>query len=446
MKYVCIFMAILALVLIAMPEADGQGQRLDKLAKAYVRLALEVGAYCPGYIDAYYGPKEWVIRHDESVLRRGFPATKLKKKADRIIKGLEAVARRGLLDMEILRVEFLRRQMIAVKTQIDVSAGMKLSFNMESRLFYDAVAPVHPREEFEKTIAALDALLPGAGSLQEKLAAFRKGFVIPADKLPVVFATAIAECRRRTLAHMALPAGENFQAAYVKDKPWGAYNWYKGNAFSLIEVNTDLPMQIDSALRLASHEGYPGHHVYNTLLEEKLAKGRGWVEFTVYPLFSPQSLIAEGTANYGIELLFPGTERLEFEKKVLYPLAGLDPGKAEEYAVVQKRLADLRSAENEAARGFLDNKLGREEALQWMTHLALESRERAAKSLDFWNAYRSYLINYTLGEDIIRAYIERKAGPNASLDLKWRVFHVLLSTPRTPSGLLGDRKRELVEE
>ena len=53
-------------------------------------------------------------------------------------------------------------------------------------------------------------------------------------------------------------------------------------------------------------------------------------EFTVYPLFSPQSLIAEGTANYGIAVAFPGDERIS-ERTVLFPAAGLDPKRVREY-------------------------------------------------------------------------------------------------------------------
>src|SRR5688500_14834724 len=67
-------------------------------------------------------------------------------------------------------------------------------------------------------------------------------------------------------------------------------------------LNVDLPVYIDRAVDLACHEGYPGHHVYNALLEQHLVRGRGWHEFSVYPLFSPHSLIAEGTANYGITM------------------------------------------------------------------------------------------------------------------------------------------------
>ena len=71
-------------------------------------------------------------------------------------------------------------------------------------------------------------------------------------------------------------------------------------------MNTDLPIFIDRAIDLACHEGYPGHHVYNALLEKNLMRDRGGSEFSVYALFSPQSLIAEGTANYGIEVAFLG--------------------------------------------------------------------------------------------------------------------------------------------
>jgi len=71
--------------------------------------------------------------------------------------------------------------------RVDTLSGRKFTFDQESRLFYDAVAPIHPREGFEKTITALEAVLPGPGSLQERLDAFRKKYVIPSEKLPAVF-------------------------------------------------------------------------------------------------------------------------------------------------------------------------------------------------------------------------------------------------------------------
>ena len=142
--------------------------------------------------------------------------------------------------------------------------------------------------------------MPGKGELSKRVNDYKNQFIIPKEKLDTVFKAAISECRKRTLQHIKLPSNENFKVEYVTNKAWSGYNWYKGNSFSLIQVNTDLPIYIERAVDLAAHEGYPGHHVYNTLLEQNMYRKNGWVEFCVYPLNSPESLIAEGSANYGI--------------------------------------------------------------------------------------------------------------------------------------------------
>ena len=182
--------------------------------------------------------------------------------------------------------------------------------------------------------------------------------MIPKEKLDAVFQLAIKECRARTLAHVGLPPNESFTVEYVTNKPWGGYNWYKGNFHSVIQVNTDLPTYIDRAVDLAAHEGYPGHHVYNSLLEKNLVRDRGWVEFSVYALFSPQSLVAEGTANFGREVAFPTkTERMKFEKEVLFPAAGIDASRADEYYAVQDLMKQLNYAVNEAARRLINGEI-----------------------------------------------------------------------------------------
>ncbi len=238
------------------------------------------------------------------------------------------------------------------------------------------------------------------------------------------------------MEHIKLPKEESFKVEYVKDKPWGAYNWYKGNYYSVIQVNTDLPIYIDRAVDLAAHEGYPGHHVYNTLLESNLVDGRGWQEFTVYDLFSPQSLIAEGTANYGIEMAFPGAERIKFEKEVLFPLAGLNPDDAELYYKVLELQKKFSYSGNEAARNFLDRIWTREQTVAWLQKYALRTKESADKFVSFIEKYRSYVINYNLGMDIVKDYIERNGGTENNLPKRWELFEHLLSTPQTSSGLI----------
>jgi hypothetical protein len=172
--------------------------------------------------------------------------------------------------------------------------------------------------------------------------------------------------------------------------------------------------------------------VYNALLEKHLVKDRGWVEFSVYALFSPQSLIAEGTANYGIEVAFPGDERAIFERTTLYPLAGLDPSLAEGYARVQRELHGLDYASNEAARRYLEGRLDAAGAARWLETHALMSPERAQQRVKFIDQYRSYVLNYNLGQDLARAYVEKRA---AAAGGRWTAFKGLLASPRLPGAL-----------
>ncbi|MBM3771478.1 MAG: hypothetical protein FJW27_09400 [Acidimicrobiia bacterium] len=404
---------------------------MSDVAELYVRMVLAVGQHDADYVDAYYGPAEW--KTEVAALGKR-PLAELLADTRRLVGLVPEPALVGERDPLVeLRHDYLRRQLKAVEARLRMLRGETFTFDEESRALYDAQASEHPASHYEQTLRELDPLLPGDGTLIERYDRFRRDFVVPADRLSGVFARAIEECRRRTLEHVTLPEGESFRVEYVTNKSWSGYNWYQGNFHSLIQVNTDLPIYVDRAVDLACHEGYPGHHVYNALLEQHLVRARGWVEFSIYPLFSPQSLIAEGTANYGIEVAFPGDGRTRFERDVIFPLAGLDASRAEQYQRVQALVDRLVYAGNEAARAYLNGRMSRADAVGWLTRYALMSPHRAEQRTRFFDQYRSYVINYNLGKDLVKAYIESRAGGSAAA--RWTAFAELLSSPRLPSGL-----------
>ena len=115
-----------------------------------------------------------------------------------LLARLAALRPDGKDELLALRHEYLTRQLEALARAWTWSAG-KLTFDEESRALYNAVAPALSEEDFEKVLARLEPLLPGTGSLAERYEAYRKRFVVPADRLSAVFEAAIAECRRRTL-------------------------------------------------------------------------------------------------------------------------------------------------------------------------------------------------------------------------------------------------------
>jgi hypothetical protein len=406
---------------------------MDTIAEDYVRLALALGEHDPLYVDAYYGPAGWqaVAKTEKKPLGEveGETAPLLAQLAKLDLSREEEMVR--------LRRDYLAKAIASLAARARMLRGAKFTFDEESAALYDLVAPHLDESYFAEALARIDSLVPpGEGTLQERLERFKKDLVIPKDKLDAVFSEAIAEARRRTKERITLPENESFTVEYVTNQPWSAYNWYKGDNRSVIQINMDLPKYIDSAVGLACHEGYPGHHVQNVISEQHLAKERGWIEFTIQPLFCPQGPLNEGAASFGVEVAFPGEERLAFERDVLYPLAGLDPIKAEAYFRIREAAAALGYAEVVAARRYLDGEITAEDAARFMSTYALVTMERARKLVTFIDQYRSYLINYNVGYDLVKNYIEKRGGSADQPDARWKELGALLSAPRVPSALL----------
>lgn len=402
---------------------------LSTWATEYVHLVLATGRHDPDFVDAYYGPPAWKAAAEAGEPR---PLPALQAEAERLLDGV-ATAEAG--PDEVVRRDYLQGQLGAVAAHLARLAGQSFSFDDEAEALYQVRPPVTPEVTFEAALTRLDQLLAGPGSVQDRYQRARERVLVPTERVDAVFQAAIHEARERTRQHATLPTSDHFRVDYVRDKAWSGYNWYQGGGSSVIQVNLDLPIAIDRALDLAAHEGYPGHHVYNALLEQRFAQARGWVEFTVYPLFSPQSLVAEGTANFGIEVAFPGDERLAFERGVLFPLAGLDPQDAAFWARVQAELKLLAFADNEAARGYLDGRLDRAQAEAYLMRYSLRTAAQAAQRLRFIETYRSYVINYNLGEQRVRDWVNRAGGTADQPARRWAIFVELISSPRLPRAL-----------
>jgi hypothetical protein len=402
---------------------------LDPIARRYVTLVLALGVHDANYVDAYYGPDSIRTR----ALAESLSVAQIRASADSLIAMLGDSIPRYSDSLVSLRHSHLRAQLGAMAARARMLGGERLSFDQEALALYDVTPPHFSDAHFDSLLARLDTLIPGREPLARRYQRFRDRLMIPAGRVDTVFKTAIAACRARTLEHMPLPPGESFDLEYVKGTPWNAYNWYKGGYHSLIQVNLDFPIPVDRAVDLACHEGYPGHHVYNARLEESLVKGRGWLEYTVYPLFGPQSLIAEGSANFGIDMAFPAAGRTAFERDSLFPLAGLDTTLAVRNAAVRQVVERLNYARNEVARRYLDGELDSTAARVAMSRYWLITPEAAAKTLRFIDTYRSYVINYNLGRDMVAAWVARMGGD--SPEARWRVFGELLSSPRLPHDL-----------
>lgn len=398
---------------------------LDEIAADFVKTALRMGQVDGDYVDAYHGPKKWKTEADGVTVDKALLAEHIESLQQRL-------ATIEVSNLAVKRQQKLSKMLRAMAVRLDVISGKEVSFDKEVSDIYDVIPPRYDLSQYEEVFADIDKLLPGEGSTAERVSAFKNTIAIPKSQLKPVFDRAIEECKSRTKQYYDLPKNEKFKMEFVTNKSWSGYNYYQGDYTSLIQINTDFPIIIDRAVDLGCHEGYPGHHVWNLFVERELVNKRGWIEYSVSPLFGPFGPMAEGTGNFGVELAFPDEEKIEFERDVLFPMAGLDPQKAETLAALNKLIFKLSHATNEVARQYLNGDITYEEAVPLMQKYYLETHEKTEQRLRFVKKYRGYVINYNIGRDLAAEYINSSGD---SRDVKWSAFKDMLTIPLSASDI-----------
>ena len=246
-----LLVSVYVLVLALSANAAEQRTTLDQAAEDYVHLALEIGAHEKDFVDAYLGPPEWRVEaeaHPRNI-------SELKAEADRIQSTLSAMDMTAQEPMEHRRNAWLSANVGSARSRLDIIDGTRFRFRDEATRLFALTPELRPLESYDPVLERIEALLPGSGPLAERVEAFRNRYVIPSDRLDVVISAAIAECRRRTLAHVQLPANEHFKMEFVKRQSWGAYNWYQGGCMLWLAGDALTQLVSGAALRASTVVG-----------------------------------------------------------------------------------------------------------------------------------------------------------------------------------------------
>ena len=393
----------------------------DELGSAYPRLALRIERHLPGYIDAYFGPPEWKAQVEaedpQPLYALSAQAGELLSEAQR----LPAAQRR----------RFLCKQLSAMQTTLRILAGERIAFRDEVQGLYD-ISPARVDDVlFEAALKELDDLLPGDGTIQERLRARRQRFAVPAERALDLFHVAIDEVRRRTRALFSLPDGEAVDIRLVNDKPWAAYNWYLGGHRSLIEVNADSPAHANALTELMAHEGYPGHHAEHASKEKRLYEDNGWTEACVQLINAPECVISEGIATTASEIIFDDGELEAWSRAELYPRAGVNDDLPLEIVQRIRTLSYvLRGASDNAALLLHEEGMPAEEVLTYLMRFSTRTPDELQRYMRFLKdrVFRSYAFTYAAGRKLLEQVFARHD--------KIAVFRRVLAEPLTPADLV----------
>ena len=417
---------VAAVVVLTLTSACGRASRpsLDADAVRYVRLAAALGERDSDSLDFYAGPADRVAE-----ARRNPPTfAEIKREAETLSARLSGAADPArpappARPSDAVRARSLAADLAAVAARAGLLTGSKLPYDKESELFF-GLAP-RPLDERQMTIirSQIADIAGRGGRLVDRYAAFAARFTIPADRLPAVMRAAVDECRRRTLAHVALPSGEGVALEFVRDRPWSAFSRYLGDARSVLQINADFRFTVDQALQAACHEGYPGHHARNARMAPRRDAPDLLPERSIQLTFSPESLASEASAMLAADVAFSAAERVRFERDHLFPIAGLDTADVERHVTVERLMGDLQMVQADVARRYLDGDLEFVRAVTALEEQALVPHAEAA--IKYINEYRSYVTTYTTGKAVFAARLATCAGPQPAEDARWRCFENL---------------------
>jgi hypothetical protein len=391
---------------------------MSDVALEYIELGLRLGRHQDGLVDSYYGPAEIKERIDAE---EPHDPGSLAEDAARL--------RDSLGGLEDDRRKWLDSQLVGLETAARKLGGAEISFEEEVELYYGVPPHRTPESEFEAAHKAIDALLPGNGSLEERYRVWREDDAIPADRLAEVVSRLNTSLHERAVELVGLPEGESVDYEYVTDKPWTAYNYYRGGLQSHIEVNTDVASVPDAVVEWVAHETYPGHHTEHSWKEQLLTRA-GRLEESIVLIPTPQSVVSEGIATVAADVAL-GDERPEFTASAVEGVGvRYDPELSRAVLEANKPFGGV--ATNAALKLHMDG-ASVDEAREYVMHWALASEKRAGHAIGFINdpMWRSYITTYPNGYKLCGAFVAGDVGR----------FKRLLTEQLTPADLFGEAEK-----
>ena len=397
----------------------------DPIARDYLLLALRLGQHLDGLVDGYFGPADLKARVDMEPLR---PAARLADDAAALAARLPAEVD------EPDRRAWLAAQLGALEAQSQGLAGDPRPYTDHVARCFDFRPTRHGEAAFRAVAAQLEAVVPGAGDVRERLDALDRATVIPADRVAPIAEWLVAAFRARSDALFGLPRGERLRLGLVRDQPWSGYNWYEGGLRSRVDLNLDLPIRAADLVHVMAHETYPGHHLEHAWKEADLVATAGRLEASILLINTPECFVSEGLADAGHQFAAPPETEGELLAEVL-ARAGSDQSLAPVLTEVAALRRSLGAVAVDAALLRHADAASHEDVLAFLIDVGLMHPDRAAKRLAFIEhpLWRTYVFVYSEGAALLERWLAAASATEAAAR-----FARLLHEQLTPSGIAAE--------
>ena len=413
-----------------------------RLAEDYIDIALKLDEISRGEVDSYFGSydpgqiletsldeisinaRDLRTRIDSAREDLGDPRLEgLALKVDHLLRVLDFLADDDLLSFSEELGGFFGIQIdeLRPETRLDAS-GRVVSVER---------APTALELTASEATEELDKLLPGQGSLPFRVSNFQSRFLVPLSQREQLFELALDACEKNTKENWELPLDAGVKINWTREvsSPWHSY---LGEGASEISINPLAMGYIGLMIDVACHEGYPGHHAQHVLLEQNLNDvGDFSPEERLMLLRTQKTAVLEGAADYGIGLAFSQDKRLEFERDLLFPLAGLDTSEIELYLRVHHLVKIANAGVTKTIQAYADEKLPSVAAAVRLENDFLVASPRAV--LEFVDRLGAYAAIYPLSSSTVTEFMDSQAKSKIAY---WDgLQELIIEAEKLPEGL-----------
>ena len=369
-------------------------------------------------IDAYFGPKNLSPKK-----------TKTHLSPENLLANLDTLIEKTKEIADELRRIATASDLESIKAIIKWLSGENTPYTRLVEEIFGITPTKFAQNEIQKAqqrVEEASTTLPGT-SVSEKILKWRERNKIFGEKLKKTINTEIKKLTKEIAQSFEkhiftyFPTKiENRGVIYktVKNKPWGGYNYYKGNYKSVNAFNIDRPFNKHSLISASYHE-YE-HHIAN-LCKEKYYRENKTLDLAAVLLNTKRSIIDEGTADCARDFL--NTQSEEKYEKLYESLRNLG-------SIISLNVAYMLNVEN------VDN----ETAAEYIASEAFIPIEQARKNIAFSkpltpddkpNLFKPYIYTYFFGR---RDYVLPTFKKAQKKDKLKEFFQILYLNPYSRSS------------
>lgn len=157
-------------------------------------------------------------------------------------------------------------------------------------------------EELREEVAGI-LHIAGADGLRKSVQEWEGLHLLRKDDVMRRMGGFLADARRDSRKLFDLPSKERCRLAPVRASRFSGFCLYRGDYESVVKLNTGIPWTWPALRDMATHEAYPGHHLYQTTREWEYLHGDFPREAAVSLAVDPMGPIEEGVGECAMRFI-----------------------------------------------------------------------------------------------------------------------------------------------